>query len=60
VRKELINVQLLPQAIISLSAGWALDDNPSLFDHSHCHHEETHRALGAVILKDGTWFPAFP
>lgn len=47
------------KSIISLSAGWALDDNLSLFDHDQCHREETRRALGAVILGDGARFPAF-
>lgn len=40
------------KSIISLSTGWALGDNPSLFDHCQCHGEETRRALGAVILRD--------
>lgn len=27
--------------IIGLSAGWTPDNNPSLFDHHQCHHEQT-------------------
>lgn len=40
------------KSIISLSTGRALDDNLRLLDHRQCHWEETHRALGAVILRD--------
>lgn len=38
--------------IISLSAGWTPDNNPSLSDHHQCHHEQTGRARGAAVLGD--------
>lgn len=49
MRKELINVQLLPWAWLGIHQGckWALDDDPGLSEHNQCPREQTGRALGA-------------